>query len=178
MYYSSIVIRVCRSFGLRKFDNFFFVQFLRKKFKLLSPFLLIFLADLIHLVGYINPTKRPPYNTNVYKPYRPTQRPDYGYETNHIGGHSPAVYSPANEFDQNRPPLYDEGGYGVTTNAIFNNQNHRPLYAERPDPVYYDNPNYNRPGAGGNYGSHSGNGFDKWDAEDQRSKEDFHYGHF
>lgn len=131
------------------------------------------------MVGYISPTKRPPYNTNVYKPYRPTQRPDYSYETNHIGGHKPAVYSPANEFDQNRPSLYDENGYGVTSSAVYNNQNHRPLYAERPDPVYYDNPNYIRPGAGngGNgYGGNNGNGFapaDKWDADDQRSKESF-----
>lgn len=131
-------------------------------------------------MGYISPTKRPPYNTNVYKPYRPTQRPDYGYETNHIGG----TYNP--EFDQNRPAIYDENGYGVTSNAVYNNQNHRPLYAERPDPVYYDNPNYIRPAGGYGGGNNGGSTFasaDKWDADDQRSNDTFlfnshYYQHF
>uniref|UniRef100_A0A336MAH9 CSON014101 protein n=1 Tax=Culicoides sonorensis TaxID=179676 RepID=A0A336MAH9_CULSO len=132
-------------------------------------------SPLQNAIGYISPTKRPPYNTNVYKPYRPTQRPEFSYETNHIGGsHNTGAYSPANDFDQNRPSSYDENAYGATSPAIYNNQNHRPLYAERPDPVYYDSPNYIRPGAGTGISSYGGgNSFaspsDKWDVEDQRS---------
>lgn len=115
-----------------------------------------FLGDLIHLVGYIKPTKRPPYNPNVYnsnpyKPYRPQRPPDYGYETNLIGdGPSYSTNSNNNNNNHhnydNRPTLYDENGYGVTQSAVYSNHNNnRPLYAERPDPVYHDNPIYSRP---------------------------------
>lgn len=124
--------------------------------------IITFAGDLIHLIGYIKPTlQRPPYlgtahvpplASNPYNPFShhesypstsshhrpPNNRPDYApnFETNHIAPPS-SVYS-----DFEAPvhhQIFDENGYPV--NAIFN----RPLYSDRPDPVFQEKPIYQRP---------------------------------
>lgn len=115
------------------------------------------------MIGYIKPTRRPPmynnHNTNnnnfntfqdTYsssssttsnRPQRP-QRPQIldfvpNYETNHVS--LPSVFSGDTNVHHQ---IYDENGYPVNTvNAIFN----RPLYADRPDPVFQEKPIYARP---------------------------------
>lgn len=110
----------------------------------------LILGDLIHLIGYITPTKRPPsyYGTTQdnYNPYNDNHRPQRpsasehtpSYDTNVIG--SGSVYSGGTEPLHHQ--IFDENGHEIISSGVYSN---RPLYANRPDPVFHQKPSFSRP---------------------------------